>query len=502
MRKTIFFFSLFFLALTATAQTPADALRYAQTAVTGTARTAGIGGGIGALGADFSVLSTNPAGLASYRRSEFVLTPGFFGSDIEATLQSDAVSNPLMTQNDSKFLLNNIGVVVTSQPIASKWKTFNIGIGLNQLVNFNRQLSFDGRSVGTIVDRFEEQANGSGFSDFESGLAFDAFALYDADGDGFFESDFTGFPDALIQKEQIVLEEGSINELVFSIAGNYNEKLMVGATLGLPFLSFTQNKTYQEIDPFSDANPDGDIPFFDELTYIEDLRTTGVGINLKLGLIYRLSQAVRLGAAVHTPTAYNLEDNFTTSFRYVYLDNDEDGNPVVNDNTANSPDGLFDYKYNTPWRFIGSAGFIFGKNGFVSADVEYVNFGGSSFNLTSDSDNPEDAAFEEELNGQITDQFQSALNVRVGGELALSIFRLRAGLGLLGAPEAFGDTDFLYNYSLGAGFRFQNFFLDGAYTLQQADNTYVPYFTTDAPQQAVSTTTYDSRVLLTLGFKF
>jgi len=502
MRKAIFFLSFLFLAIAINAQTPADALRYAQTSVFGTARTTGIGGGIGALGADFSVLSTNPAGLATYRRSEFVITPGFFASDVEATLQSDAVSNPLMTENDSKFLLNNIGVVVTSQPIASKWKTFNIGIGLNQLANFNRQLSFQGRSVGTIVDRFEEQANGTGFSDFESGLAFDALALYDADGDGFFESDFTGFPDVLIQKDQTVLEEGSINELVFSIAGNYNEKLMIGATLGLPFLSFEQNKTYQERDPFSDANPDGDIPFFDELTYTEDLRTTGVGVNLKLGMIYRLSQMVRLGAAVHTPTAYNLEDNFTTSFRYVFLDVDEEGEPVINDNTADSPDGLFEYRYSTPWRFIGSAGFLFGKNGFVSADVEYVNYGGANFNLTSDSENPEDAAFEEELNGQIEEQFQSALNVRVGGELALNIFRLRGGIGLLGAPEAFNEADFIYNYSLGAGLRLQNFFLDAAYTLQQTDNTYVPYFTTDAPQQAVATTTYDSRLLFTLGFKF
>jgi len=491
MKKVILFLSFLFATIVTFAQTPSDAIRYAETAVFGTARTAGIGGGIGALGADFSVLSTNPAGLATYRRSEFVITPGLFASAVEATLQSDEVSNPLMTQNDSKFLLNNIGVVVTSKPIASKWKTFNIGIGLNQLANFNRQLSFEGRSVGSITDRFVEQANGSGFSDFESGLAFDALALYDADGDGFFESDFTFAPNALVNKEQVVLEEGSINELVFSIAGNYNEKLMIGATLGLPFLSFQQNKTYQETDP------NNTVEFFDNLEYREDLSTTGVGINLKLGMIYRFSQMARFGLAVHTPTAFNLEDTFNTSFDYAYTDDDGSFS-----NTADSPDGLFDYKYNTPWRFIGSAGFLFGKNGFVSADIEWVDYGNANFNLTSDSDNPEDAAFEEELNGQVENQFQSALNVRAGGELALSVFRLRGGVGLSGTPETLNEEDFIYNFSFGAGLRLQSFFLDAAYTFRQADNTYVPYFTTDAPQQAVSTTTYDNRFLMTFGFKF
>ena len=42
----------------------------------GTARFIGMGGAMGSLGADLSVMSTNPAGIGLYRRSDFALTGG------------------------------------------------------------------------------------------------------------------------------------------------------------------------------------------------------------------------------------------------------------------------------------------------------------------------------------------------------------------------------------------------------------------------------------------
>ena len=67
------------LALTAagivSAQTDLDALRYSQSSLAGTARYISMGGAFGALGADMSSISTNPAGLGIYRRSEFSFSP-------------------------------------------------------------------------------------------------------------------------------------------------------------------------------------------------------------------------------------------------------------------------------------------------------------------------------------------------------------------------------------------------------------------------------------------
>ena len=51
----------------AMAQTAYDAVRYAGDELNGTARFVGMGGAMGALGADISTIGTNPAGIGLFR---------------------------------------------------------------------------------------------------------------------------------------------------------------------------------------------------------------------------------------------------------------------------------------------------------------------------------------------------------------------------------------------------------------------------------------------------
>jgi hypothetical protein len=78
MKKILcFLFSALSLAAVH-AQTASDALRFSYIPqYGGTARTVGVGGAMGALGGDFATISMNPAGLATYRMSEFTYSPGF-----------------------------------------------------------------------------------------------------------------------------------------------------------------------------------------------------------------------------------------------------------------------------------------------------------------------------------------------------------------------------------------------------------------------------------------
>ena len=227
------FFS-FFLTV-ANSQSLFDALRYSQLEVGGTARTIGVGGGIGALGADFSVLSTNPAGMAAYRRSEFVFTPTWYSSQTEAQLRGDA-SNFAINSEKTNFNLNALGIVFASRPMASDWKVTAFGIGFNKLANFKQRTFFEGVSEGSITDRWLELAQGytpSELDDFEAGLAYDAEAIYtDADDETLYYSDFD--ENEPVRKSQLIRQKGSINELVFSFAGNYDEKLMMGLTTNCP----------------------------------------------------------------------------------------------------------------------------------------------------------------------------------------------------------------------------------------------------------------------------
>ena len=75
-----------FLSANMFAQTTGDVLRYSYLRPGGTGRFIGTGGAMGALGADFSTLSTNPAGLALFRTDELTVTPGLKFAHTNTTL--------------------------------------------------------------------------------------------------------------------------------------------------------------------------------------------------------------------------------------------------------------------------------------------------------------------------------------------------------------------------------------------------------------------------------
>ncbi len=57
------------------AQEPSDALRFAYTVPSGTARQQAIGGAMGSLGGDITATFINPAGLGFYKTGDFVFSP-------------------------------------------------------------------------------------------------------------------------------------------------------------------------------------------------------------------------------------------------------------------------------------------------------------------------------------------------------------------------------------------------------------------------------------------
>jgi len=188
-----------------------------------------------------------------------------------------------------------------------------------------------------------------------------------------------------------------------------------------------------------------------------------------------------LGAAIHTPTSFKIEDNFTSSLQYVYTDGSG-----RQDFTAESPDGSFNYRVKTPMVIIGSGAFIIGKSGLITAEVEFKDYTSTEFNFNSTTEEA-DLAYEAELNTQIGENFKSAVNVRLGGEFAYEKLRLRAGYGLIGSPYVEGDS-FYNSFSAGIGLRQRSFYMDLGYRRSVFGETYVPYVTFDKetnPQQEV-----------------
>lgn len=486
-------FLLFCLGMTTFmhAQNVNDAVQYSVTEVGGTARFLGAGGAFSALGADFGALSQNPASLAMYRRNEIVFTPALRFIEDKSTLQNS--DNYAFLSRKSKFHFPNLGLIFHTEPNSTYWKTFNVGLGFNKVANFNRNTYYEGNSKGSIMDSFLEDAQASGAVDnyypFGAGMAYGINALYPGGAQGV-TSDFDTFPNASVYKTHIQNTSGGINEMVISFGANYNDKLMMGATIGVPFMRYTKESTWTENDIKDE------VPFFDNLRYTEFLETGGIGVNFKMGLIYRANQMVRIGAAIHSPTFTGMTETYHTGLQYAYTIGSV---PYVGDTT--SIEGTTDYKFRSPWRANLGVAVVLGKSGFLSGDVEFVDYAASQFNLTSDIQSPENEAYERALNNDINRQLKQAMNVRLGGEASLDVFRVRAGVNLMGKPYA-GETGFNLAYTGGFGVRDRdgNFYVDLGYRRSTNDGTLQAYASTRNPNAAV-TNAVINEFLLTVGFR-
>jgi len=259
---------------------------------------------------------------------------------------------------------------------------------------------------------------------------------------------------------------------------------MWGFSIGVPFLTYEERKEYRETDVnFS-------VPIFNSLQYDQTLIANGAGLNAKFGLIYRAHQALRLSMAIHTPTYYQIDETYTTGMDYDYTIEDQN-----NFGSASSPEGSFNYSLRTPWRFFAGAGTIFGKSGFLTGEIEYVNYGGNKFLFEGFP------TVEAEINQETRDNLSDAIRIRTGAEYAIEDFRLRGGVGLQQAAVE-GDKNFYTNFSVGAGIRKRAYYLDVAYRRNGLKTSYTPYLTGDAPQQFVDNDNVRENFVVTLGFRW
>jgi hypothetical protein len=491
----IIFISLLFSATFLDGQGLQDALRYSATIPGGTARTIGAGGAFGALGGDFGALSINPAGLAVYRKSEFVASFGYLSNSIESLLAGENFST--ITEEGYPGL-ENLGIIINKNPIGSKWATSNFAIGYNKIANFNRDYSFSGSTLGSITERWVQLADGipSGDLDvFETQPAFIAGAIYDFDEDDLYNTDLDQYQDTRIRKEQFIAESGGISELSLSWAGNYDNKFSLGLGLGIPFVNYRELKEYYEDDP------NAEIPVFNELQYTEFLNTTGTGINFRGGLIYTPTRKIRVGLSLHSPTYYFLTDDFFSEITYDFVD----GNGAQR-YTEGSPDGNFQYRFTSPWKAILSIATLYKVGeiqGFVSADVEMRNYANANFNLTSDSNNSADREYQDILNDDIDFLLTNSAIIRLGTEMAYKKLRLRAGMQMDQSPFSVDDGAFDNRYSFGIGLRENRFFIDLALTSFNTGEGYYAYLSENESRDPfVDSDITRNNFVATFGFKF
>lgn len=464
-------------------QNEQDALRYSFIQGGGTARYMAMGGAYGAIGADMSAASTNPAGLGRYSKSEFVFTPGFNLVENSTNYNGTNAFNSNSSVNFTNF--GYVGTMVNDKPDMSPWKTVQVGIVYNKLNNYNYSSRITGDSPSSITHYMANRANGYTVEDnlvgdaFYSGLFIDGEMIYEDPNQA---NTYYSYIETDVTQNKDIIRSGQLGETTISVSGNYDDMLYVGGSIGFQKVKYFQESTYSEniIDQSKSLITD--------MAYTETLYTTGNGYNIKLGTLYLPMDWLRLGVAYHTRTAMSLRDVYTSTLN----SNDTTGYFAE----VYSPDGNFDYRIKTPSKTLFSAAVVLKKRAIISADYEFYDLSKSLLKATSYDFKTE--------NSLIQTIYQATNAFKMGAEFKVNdFFVLRGGFAVYSSPikkEFVATTPNRQTISFGGGYRRNNFFWDVAISSTQWKEDYFVY---DPNLVDAAQTKYGQiQFINTFGFRF
>ena len=507
----------------------------------GTARSMAMAGAFTSLGGDVSAMALNPAGLGMYRTNDFSITP---------MMSFQKANNSAANWGDnsrSRFSMGSMGLVLNLfEEGGSGLVSLNFGFGYNRIADLNYRYGFHSASapstspLRSITDVFSLQMGGSGIYpstpggplnyDFSQAyfwggiLAYNGWLL-DAEGSGadryWTNANRIGI-NAGVGHTIGVESRGSIGEYDISMGMNFDNKIYVGATLGLQVVDWKRGFYYSEDYLYNGQMP---IAGYDEsgepiilteaaewMDYDQMVNISGTGVNFKVGIIYRPIPALRFGMAIHTPTFYSLERDYQafmgTNFSQPKNGNNGDLTPVLSDMGENAWD------FTSPTRLMFGASYTIAKMAIVSIDYERTWYNGIRM---KDVPNGFDI-YPADYRAQMKENYKGANTLRAGVELKpVPFISLRAGYGLSAGMLRHNKNEYTsrpQNYrteaiTAGVGFSFGRTTLDFAYqNIQNKLTSYYLYWATDAlgdlNTESPRYTTNFSRnyAVVTLGYRF
>jgi len=443
---------------------------YSNNSINGTSKFNSMAGSMGALGGDISSANVNPAGIGVFIASDVNLTLGINNNKNTTTLAGRSLnskSNYTDLNNSGGVLAINLGET------ASKWKFVNIGI------NYSTQ----------SVDNYTESAGNQNIQ-LASNPILATPANYSFQGHAY-------------------NRYGDISKTSFTVGANYDNRLYFGAGLNFhnSYLSQDDNAVFKN-------NATNVNSIFDKQYTNFEERADGFSANI--GIIAKVSNQFRLGAAIETPTWWNLDRVYSQYYREdSYFDTFAE-----------------DRKLSTPMKATLSAAFVPSKNFALNVDFiqgitkpTYKEYGGA----------------ERELNDFFSDSYKNSSEVRVGAEYRVTAFRVRGGYAYQGnsfdntSISSFNDNGTTSNQSYsnlfvgkrnvigaGIGYDFQAFYIDASYQnisstysspflygVTTSDSTSSGYYSDPAGTELLSSSSAVSKVknkrdnfFITLGWKF
>ncbi len=502
------------------AQTSYEAAALLDTDLNGTARYVGLGGAMGALGADMSTMGSNPAGTALYRSWDAALS---FGGNwvTQQTLSNLGRSRAL----DSYASLNNVGMV-----IANKKSNENLLRFINFGFNYRNVKRFDGKmgmasnlnglsQTGQMAWQAYENLDVH-YEDFNAmdefgflknnyyneswvgwltllgaqGYLIDASAL---DGGSYYPSDKNTYKEVL---------SGGIDAWDFNLSFNLGDVVYLGATFTTYDVDRNLESTYTE--EFGAG----------KYTLKNYYRTVGSGYDFKFGAIVRpfSSSSFRIGLSASTPTVYTLRDynSAVLNSEISFTDGSESWVQSTKIDTqseqAFGADCYTDYTMLASAKFNVSLGGTIGRSLALGAEYEYSDY--KNIQLYDEYGN-ENVPVNELRNSVFAGQH----TFRLGVEKAFGSFYTRLGynyqfggygdnawkmipINSVQTNTAYTNINSTANYTCGIGYRGKVFYVDATllYSMQFAD--FYPFEDSELPSTSLSRSLM--RGMMTVGMRF
>ncbi|UBB90670.1 hemin receptor [Candidatus Kaistella beijingensis] len=238
---------------------------YSNSSLNGSSKYNSMAGSMGALGGDFSVLNSNPAGIGVSIASEISGT-----LSVENSKNSTSLYGSTMEYKINNTDVGNVGGIASFQIEGSTpWKFVNIG------VNYSNQ---------SLEDYSQSPGN--------SGLV---YPIYDQNNVLVTNLTFGG---------HAYNRYGDVSKMSIGVGGNYDNKFYLGA--GLNF----HNANLEQYDSarFTSSSNNVTETFSKQYTPFSE---SSSGFSASVGVIGKINPQFRLGASVETPTWWNIARVYT-----------------------------------------------------------------------------------------------------------------------------------------------------------------------------------------------
>lgn len=459
----------------------------------GTARYVGMGGAMEALGADISVINSNPAGIGLFRRSSGSVSFGLVSQDGASSFKYGNKTNASFDQAGFVYSMRD-----------GRRTFINFGFNYHKSKNFDYILNAASGLNGASQHKLSYMkalANENNLDKTSSGwrgkfaytsqldnLYYNTLMM--TSSDGFFYNDASRY-------EFGRAETGYIGEYNFNTSANVNDRVYLGVTIGIHDVHYTGHSLYNEALVNLNNQTAGDITVNDER------RITGTGYNASFGIIFRPVDAspFRIGLSVTTPTLYDLK---TSNYTYLINNTKADGGGKLQGDYPNYTTGeSYEFKLFTPWKFGVSLGHTVGNYLALGASYEYADYSrldtrvNDGYDVDYWGDVYEHSSSDEPMNRHTRETLKAVSILKIGAEAkVMPNLAVRAGYNYVspmfkkegykdGNIDSYGSnyssaTDYTNweatnRYTVGVGYTLGKMSFDLAYQYAQTNGKFHPF---------------------------